>query len=86
MRSGGVVIDGEFIALSRAGASLLGALFDAGGRVLSREEIAIALPRTGQNAHAVEMAVARVREALGTVDIVKTVVKRGYRLAVEETA
>lgn len=85
MRSGGVVIDGEFIALSRAGASLLGALFDGRGRVLSREEIAVALPRTGQNAHAVEMAVARVRDALGPVDIVKTVVKRGYRLAVEET-
>lgn len=84
MRSGGVVIDGEFIALSRAGASLLGALFDGAGRVLSREEIAKALPRAGQNAHAVEMAVARVREALGTVDIVKTVVKRGYRLTVED--
>ena len=86
MRSGGAVVDGEFIALSRAGANLLGALFDAGGRVLSREEIAEALPRTGRNAHAVEMAVARVREALGTVDVVKTVVKRGYRLAVEENA
>jgi len=86
MRSGGVVVDGEFLALSRAGAGLLGALFDAGGRVLSRDEIAVALPRTGPNAHAVEMAVARVREALGSVDIVRTVVKRGYRLAVEESA
>jgi uroporphyrinogen-III synthase len=86
MRSGGVVIDGEFVALSRAGAGLLGALFDAGGRVLSREEIAVALPRTGRNAHAVEMAVARVREALGTRDAIRTVVKRGYRLAVEDSA
>lgn len=85
-RSGGVVIDGEFIALSRAGAGLLGALFDAGGRVLTREEIAVALPRTGRNAHAVEMAVARVREALGTRDVIRTVVKRGYRLAVEDSA
>lgn len=86
MRSGGVVIDGDFIALSRAGAGLLGALFDAGGRVLSRDEIAMALPRTGRNAHAVEMAVARVREALGGVDVIRTVVKRGYRLAVEDPA
>ena len=85
MRSGGVVIDGEFIALSRAGAGLLGALFDAGGRVLSRQEIAVALHRTGGNAHAVEMAVARVREALGGVDIIRTVVKRGYCLAVEDS-
>lgn len=86
MRSGGVVIDGEFIALSRAGADLLGALFDARGHVLSREEIAVTLPRTGRNAHAVEMAVARVREALGPVDVIRTVVKRGYRLAVEDSA
>lgn len=84
MRSGGVVIGGDFIPLSRAGASLLGALFDAGGSVLSRDEIARRLPRASQNAHAVEMSVARVRDALGKVDVVQTVVKRGYRLAVEE--
>nr|WP_142120756.1 uroporphyrinogen-III synthase [Rarobacter faecitabidus] len=83
LRSGGVVLNGAFIPLSRAGASLLGALFDANGRVLSRDELAPALPRAGQNSHAVEVAVARVREALGHADIVKTVVKRGYRLAVE---
>src|SRR5690606_21604194 len=62
MRSGGVIIGGAFIPLSRAGSSLLGALFDAGGSVLTRDEIAGRLPRTSQNAHAVEMAVARVRE------------------------
>lgn len=84
VRSGGAMLDGRFIPLSKAGASLLGALFDAGGRVLSREELSGVLPRGGQNAHAVEMAVARVREALGGVDAVKTVVKRGYRLAVDE--
>lgn len=84
MRSGGVVIAGEFIPLSRAGASLLGALFDGGGRVLSRAEIAESLPRAGRNAHAVEMAVARLRDALGGVEVVQTVMKRGYRLAMEE--
>lgn len=86
MRSGGVVIADAFIPLSRAGASLLGALFDAHGSVLSRAELAHRLPRTSQNAHAVEMAVARVRESLGGVEVVQTVVKRGYRLAVEEQA
>lgn len=85
MRSRGVVIAGAFIPLSRAGVSLLGTLFDAGGRVLSRDEIAKSLPRTSRNAHAVEMAVARVRDALGKIDVVQTVVKRGYRLAVEES-
>lgn len=86
MRSGGVIIGGAFIPLSRAGASLLGALFDAGGSVLTRDEIAGRLPRRGQNAHAVEMAVARVREALGRADVVQTVMKRGYRLTVEDPA
>lgn len=86
MRSGGVVIGGEFLPLSRAAASALGALFDAGGRVLSRDEIAASAPRAGGNAHAVEMAVARLREALRGFEVVQTVVKRGYRLAVEESA
>lgn len=85
VRSGGALLDGAFIPLSRAGSDLLGALFDAGGRVLSREELAGALPRAGGNQHAVEMAVARVREALGGRPVVQTVVKRGYRLHREET-
>lgn len=84
LRSRGAVLDDEFIPLSRSGAALLGALFDAGGGVLSREAIAQALPRSGQNAHAVEMAVARVRDALNGIDLVRTVVKRGYRLAVDD--
>lgn len=85
VRSGGVVVAGAFIPLSRTAAGVLSALFDAGGAVLSRDEIAAASVRTGRGAHAVEMAVARLRESLRGIDIVQTVVKRGYRLAVEET-
>lgn len=84
MRSGGVLLSGNLVPLSRAGASLVGALFDAKGGVRSRDELSRALPGAGRNAHAVEMAVARVRDALGPVNLVQTVVKRGYRLAVEE--
>ncbi|WP_460784392.1 uroporphyrinogen-III synthase [Microbacterium tumbae] len=86
VRSGGALVDGSFVPLSRASASVLGALFDAKGRVLSREELGRALPRGGENAHAVEVAVGRLREALGCPAAVQTVIKRGYRLAVEETA
>lgn len=85
MRSGGAVIDGRFVPLARTSASVLGALFDAGGHVLSREELVRALPRGRERVHAAEMAVARLREALGAPDIVKTVVKRGYRLNVDES-
>lgn len=84
IRSGGALIDGRFVPLARTSASILGALVDAGGHVLSREELVRALPRRGESVHAAEMAVARLREALGTPEIVKTVVKRGYRLNVDD--
>jgi uroporphyrinogen-III synthase len=50
--------------------------------VLSRAELLRALPR-GSDEHAVEMAVARLRTALGGADFVQTVVKRGYRLRLD---
>lgn len=84
LRSGGVVLDGRFIPLSKAGLDVLGALFDAGGRVVPRPELQGLLPRSSEGSHAVEMAVARLREALGVPELVKTVVKRGYRLGVED--
>lgn len=84
VRSGGALISGRFVPLSPASAGVLGALFDAGGRVLSREELGRVLPRGGRSPHAVEMAVARLREALSDRHAVRTVVKRGYRLALDE--
>ncbi|MGP3534966.1 uroporphyrinogen-III synthase [Microbacterium sp. RD1] len=82
LRSGGAVLDGRFTALSRTGVAVLSALFAAGGGVVSRTALQGALPRSADSAHAVEVAVARVRESLGAADLIKTVVKRGYRLAV----
>lgn len=82
LRSTGAVIDGSFTSLSRTGVAVLGALFDAGGGVVSRRDLQCALPRSSANAHAVEVAVARIREALAAPGIIRTVVKRGYRLDV----
>lgn len=82
VRSGGALIDARFVPLSRTSASLLEALFMARGRVLSRVEIAHALPGPSRTAHAVEAAVARLRDSLDDANLVQTVVKRGYRLAV----
>ncbi|MDF2508741.1 MAG: uroporphyrinogen-III synthase [Microbacterium sp.] len=84
VRSGGVLVDGAFIPLSRSAAALIEALASAGGRVLSRAELGGVLPGAERNGHAVEVAVARLREALGGNELVHTVVKRGYRLAVTE--
>ena len=84
LRSGGAVIEGRFVPLSRTGIDVLDMLFRARGAVVTRAELQHALPRSSQNSHAVEMAVARLREALGVPDVIKTVVKRGYRLNVED--
>lgn len=82
LRSGGAVLDERFVPLSRSGVELLGMLFDAAGNVVPRERLLSSLSRSAPSTHAVEMAVARVREALGAPDVIKTVVKRGYRLNV----
>lgn len=85
VRSGGAVLDGRLMALSPTSASVLRALFDARGRVLTREELGSVLPRGGERPHAVEMAIARLRDGLRAAGIVTTVTKRGYRLATEES-
>ena len=80
IRTGGAVLDGRVIPLSRTGVAVLRALFDARGAVVSRPQLQAALPRSADSAHAVDMAIARLREALSPADLVRTVVKRGYRL------
>ncbi|GAA3904668.1 uroporphyrinogen-III synthase [Microbacterium invictum] len=84
-RSGGAVLDGRFIPLSRSAADILRRLARRPGAVVSRTDLLPLLPRSDANAHAVEVAVARLREALGVRDLVKTVYKRGYRLDVLDT-
>jgi uroporphyrinogen-III synthase len=78
-----VLLDGIEVRLSPAPAAVLQALVANPGNVVSRQALLASLP-SGQagSEHAVEMAVARLRAAAGT-KAVQTVVKRGYRLAVE---
>ena len=80
-----VLLDGVEVKLSAAPAAVLQALVTNPGTVVSRKNLLAALP-SGQagTEHAVEMAVARLRAAIGT-RAVQTVVKRGYRLAVAES-
>jgi uroporphyrinogen-III synthase len=86
VRSGGVVLDGRFIPLSRTGCDLVAALADAGGGVVSRADLLATLPRSSADTHAVEVAIGRIREALGAPQLIKTVVKRGYRLELAGSA
>ena len=78
-----LLLDGTAVDLSPAPASVLHALLVNPGHVVSRRALLAALP-SGQagSEHAVEMAVARLRAAIGTRTVM-TVVKRGYRLAVD---
>jgi uroporphyrinogen-III synthase len=82
VRGHAALVDGQPRTLPQAPMAVLRALFAAGGRVLSRAELLAALPR-GADAHAVEVAVARLRAALGDADLVQTVMKRGYRLRLD---
>lgn len=81
-----VVVDGVPKALSPAGMALLKTLARRPGNVVSREDLLAALPGGGGDTHAVETAMARLRSSLGAPKAIQTVVKRGYRLAVEAGA
>ena len=80
-----VLVDGAVKTLSPAGMATIRALAHRPGAVVSRFDLLGALPGSGTDTHAVETAVLRLRTALGDKNIVSTVVKRGYRLAVDDT-
>ena len=61
--------------------ALMRVLVKAQGAVLSRDHLLTVLPHCGSE-HALEMWVSRLRRSLPDPDMDKTVVKRGYRLAV----
>ncbi|RAG83538.1 uroporphyrinogen-III synthase [Streptacidiphilus pinicola] len=83
LQGSALLVDGESYWLSPKGATLLRALAENPGWVLSRAELLRrAWADSDADEHAVEAAVARLRQSLGHhSDLVRTVPKRGYRLA-----
>ncbi|GAA1689174.1 uroporphyrinogen-III synthase [Nonomuraea maheshkhaliensis] len=84
IRGHAVVVDGELRPLPPAPMAVLKRLADKPGHVVSRADLRTVLPGSvarDSAEHAVEMAITRLRRALGPGGIVETVVKRGYRLA-----
>ncbi|CDO11414.1 uroporphyrinogen-III synthase [Mycolicibacterium cosmeticum] len=79
-----VLVDEVVKELPPASMATIRALAHRPGAVVSRADLLGALPGSGTDTHAVETAVLRLRTALGDKNIVATVVKRGYRLAVDE--
>ncbi|WP_404815481.1 uroporphyrinogen-III synthase [Streptomyces thermolineatus] len=86
IRGRAAVVDGRLRALPPAGMALLRALARRPGWVVARAELLRALPGESSDEHAVETAMARLRAALGEPGLVQTVVKRGYRLALDPAA
>ncbi|MEV6512197.1 uroporphyrinogen-III synthase [Streptomyces sp. NPDC051642] len=86
IRGHAVLVDGALRPVPPAGMSLLRALSRRPGWVVARAELLRALPGAGRDEHAVETAMARLRTALGSPKLIQTVVKRGYRLALDPSA
>ncbi|WP_435245772.1 uroporphyrinogen-III synthase [Streptomyces sp. NRRL F-5630] len=83
LRGTSALVDGTPRPLSPASAALLRRLTEQPGRVVPRTALLRALPGTATDPHALDSAISRLRTALATPGLVQTVVKRGYRLAVE---
>ncbi len=79
-----VLVDGSVKSLSGSGMATLRALAHRPGDVVARNDLLRVLPGNSNDPHAVDTAVLRLRTALGDRSIVATVVKRGYRLAIDE--
>ncbi|MEU6220913.1 uroporphyrinogen-III synthase [Streptomyces sp. NPDC047022] len=86
IRGHAVLVDGTLRPVPPAGMALLRALSRRPGWVVARAELLRALPGSGRDEHAVETAMARLRTALGAPRLIQTVVKRGYRLALDPAA
>jgi uroporphyrinogen-III synthase len=83
VRGHGVLVDGSFVALTAAGMALMRELSSRPGHVFSRDALLKALPSDGADGHALDTAIGRLRSSLGDPDLIATVVKRGYRLALD---
>jgi uroporphyrinogen-III synthase len=85
IRGSFVVVDGSVQTVSPAAMAILRTLAHRPGVVVARRELLRNLPGSASDPHAVDTAVLRLRKALGDRKIVATVVKRGYRLAIDES-
>ena len=76
----GAILGDRTIHLSPTSQTLLRRLAVEPGTVVSREDLLELLPEAS-GVHSVEVAIGRLRDALGARDTIQTVIKRGYRLA-----
>ncbi|HPU12256.1 MAG TPA: uroporphyrinogen-III synthase [Aeromicrobium sp.] len=77
-------IDNEILPASPSALAVLRLLASEPGAVFTRDQVLAALPGESTQSHTADVAIARLREALNGREVIKTVVKRGYRLALAE--
>lgn len=85
VRATAATLEHEILPVSPSGLAILRSLASEPGSVRSRGELLAVLPGESDDPHSAEVAVARLREAMGQ-PIIQTVVKRGYRLAVADAS
>jgi len=83
MRGHAVLVDDSLVPIPPAGMAVLRELGSRPGQVFSRDALGRWLPGESSEGHAVEVAIARLRTALGDPAIIQTIVKRGYRLNID---
>jgi uroporphyrinogen-III synthase len=83
VRGHAILLDGHPHMLQQVPVDVLRALARQPGQSLSSADIRRAVPGLANvHDHAIEMAVSRLRHAVPDIDLVQTVIKHGYRLAV----
>jgi uroporphyrinogen-III synthase len=83
VRGHAALLDGRLYPIQQGPVDVLRALARSPGAVLSSADIRRLVPGlTHVDDHAIEMAVSRLRKAIPGAELVQTVIKRGYRLAV----
>ncbi|WP_327007534.1 uroporphyrinogen-III synthase [Dactylosporangium sp. NBC_01737] len=83
VRGHAALLDGTLYPIQQGPVEVLRILAGDPGKVLSSTDIRRRLPSVADvDDHAIEMAVSRLRRALPGLDLVQTVIRRGYRLAV----
>jgi uroporphyrinogen-III synthase len=83
VRGHAVLIDSHLVPLTSASMIRLRELSSKPGHVVSRTRLLAITPGEAGGGHAIEVAIGRLRAALGDPRIIQTVLKRGYRLAYE---
>jgi uroporphyrinogen-III synthase len=82
VRATAATIDHAVLPVSRSGLAVLRRLAETPGHVVTRDALLEVLPGDSDDPHTAEVAVARLREAIGSRSLVRTVIKRGYVLDV----